>query len=296
MPKISVVVTAINGFPELNRCLKALANQRGAPDAEVIVVGSALNGLVEYVTVNFPGVKVISREERVTIPELRATGMSRAAGEIVAITEDRCVPAENWLKAIDKAHQSEYEVVGGAVEPDDIEGILNWAVYLCEYSSLMLPVPEGEVAGVAGNNSSYRREALNRVSEKIKNNYWESFLHEELRRNGVKILFTPWMLVSKNIDFTLSYFLGQRFHYSRSFAGMRGERATMLQRLIYAAMTPGLPLLMTLRIARQVFQKRRRRKEFLLSLPLLAAFMASYAAGEFVGYLSGPGRSLLKVE
>jgi hypothetical protein len=42
--------------------------------------------------------------------------------------------------------------------------------------------------------------------------------------------------------------------------------------------------------------KKRHVKEFLIALPLLSIFMISYAFGEFVGYLFGPGQSLLKVE
>jgi hypothetical protein len=137
---------------------------------------------------------------------------------------------------------------------------------------------------------------LAQAPQEIKTGYWEYFLHEELRRNGVRILFIPSAIVRKNIESGFLYFLKQRFYYSRSFAGMRRERATALQRLIYAAIAPGLPVLMTIRIAKPIFQKRRFRKEFLLSLPLLGAFMVSYAAGEFVGYLFGRGESLLKVE
>jgi GT2 family glycosyltransferase len=302
MPKISVIVTAVNGLVPLNRCLKALGNQRGQVDAEIIVAGAAQNGLAEHLAHNFPRVRLIYCDERITIPELRSLGMAEATGEIVVLTEDRCVPSEDWLAEIVKAHQiqaargNEYQVVGGPIEPDGVSGALNWAVYLCEYSSLMLPMDECEVTGVAGNNASYRRETLERAPAEIKRDYWEYFLHEELRNTGVRILSTPAVIVRKSIDFDFIYFMRQRFHYSRSFAGMRGRRATALRRLIYASITPGLPLLMTLRIAKPIFQKRRYRKEFLFSLPILGAFMISYAAGECVGYLFGQGRSLPKVE
>ena len=61
----------------------------------------------------------------------------------------------------------------------------------------------------------------------------------------------------------------------------------------------GQPLLAPLvlyRIARGVLGKRRRAATFVASLPMLAAFTASYALGEGVGYLFGGGRSVLEVE
>jgi hypothetical protein len=245
---------------------------------------------------DFPRVKFLHCPERLSIPELRAIGKAQATGEIIAVMEDRCAAAENWLAEISRAHSRGYQVVGGTIEPDGIEGILNWAVYLCEYSGLMLPIPEGEVNGVAGNNASYRREVWERLDPEVKKNRWEYFIHEELRRGGIKFFCAPTAVVRKNINFSFPYFLRQRFHYSRSFAGMRRIKMTPGRRAIYAALAPVLPPLMLWRIARQVFRKRRYRKKFLLALPLLSAFMISYAAGEFAGYVFGMGTSLLKVE
>lgn len=296
MPKISIVVTAVNGAGAIDRCLKALENQQGDVDTEIIVVGGDREETADRLRRNFPRIKFIHYSERLSIPELRALGAAQATGEIIVVTEDRCVAAENWLVEISRAHTRGYPVVGGTIEPDGIEGILNWAVYLCEYSGLMLPIPEGETSGVAGNNASYRREVLARADVEAKKNCWEFFLHEELQQAGIKFLCAPTVVVRKNIDFGFLYFLGQRFHYSRSFAGMRRAKMTAPRRAIYAVLAPALPMLMLWRIAQQVFRKRRYRKKFLLALPLLSAFMFSYAAGEFAGYLFGMGTSLLKVE
>jgi len=65
---------------------------------------------------------------------------------------------------------------------------------------------------------------------------------------------------------------------------------------MYLPGSPLIPGLMLWRIGREVFRKKRFRMLFLLSLPLLGAFLTSYAVGEFAGYLLGGGDSLLKVE
>jgi glycosyltransferase involved in cell wall biosynthesis len=297
MDKISVISVSLHGSPLLDESLHALEKQRGAgEDAEIIVVSYSQNGTVEHIKKQFPRIKFLQPSERLGIPQLRALGMSHATGDIIAITEDCCVPGENWFEEIRKAHGLGYEVVGGAIEKGSANKIVNWAVYLCEYSQAMLPIPSGEVAGVAGNNASYKREVLDKVDESIKRDYWEFFLHEELRKQKVKFLSAPAMVVVKKKEFNFLYFLTQRFHYSRSFAGMRRTRISASRRILCVLISPLLPLLMTWRIAQQVHQKKRYYKEFFMSLPLLTIFMISYAAGEFVGYLFGPGKSLSKVE
>ena len=306
MAVISVVVTSVTGLPALDRCLPALEKQQGGFACEVIAVVSAQPAAATHVREKFPRVKLVECSERKGIPELRAIGAGQATGEFVAFTEDRCVADENWLAEILRAHQANhdrassgmagYDVVGGAIEPDEIRGTVNWAVYLCEYCFLMLPVPRGEVAGVGGNNVSYRRELLNRIDKSVRENSWEFFLYEELRRGGTKIFSAPSIIVRKKIEFGFFYFLAQRFHFSRSFAGMRRARISAGRRLVHLLSVPLLPPLMLWRIAQQVWRKQRFRREFLWALPALAVFMLSYAAGEFTGYLLGAGDSLRKVE
>ena len=118
----------------------------------------------------------------------------------------------------------------------------------------------------------------------------------ELKKEGVRLLSVPAIVVSHKKEFGFLYFLAQRFYYSRSFAGMRRRRISTLGRIYYLFFSPFLPFLMIGRIAGNVLRKKRHRKVFLIALPLLVIFMVSYAFGEFVGYLIGSGGSLLKVE
>ncbi len=296
IPEISVIIVSVSSLPSIDECLQALERQRSDFDAEIILVHYSENGSSEHITKNFPRVKLIQLSERLGIPQLRALGMSHSTGDIIAITEDCCIPRENWFEEIIKAHQSGYDAVGGAIENGSTNSIVNWAVYLCEYSHMMLPIPSGEVGGIAGNNSSYKRETLDKVDESIKRNYWEFFLHQELRKTDVKLLSVPAIVVVKKKEFTFLYFLTQRFHFSRSFAGMRSRLISPSRRALSALFSPALPFLMTWRIAQQVFQRKKFYKEFLFSLPLLAIFMVSYAAGEFTGYTFGSGKSLEKVK
>nr|MBA2525344.1 glycosyltransferase [Pyrinomonadaceae bacterium] len=137
MDKISVVTIALHGSPLLDESLSALAKQQGDGDAEIIVVSCPQNAPAEHVKMKFSRVKFLQSSERLGIPQLRALGISHATGQIIVTTEDCCIPDENWLKEIAKAHQSGYEVVGGAIENASRDRLVNWAVYLCEYSQMM---------------------------------------------------------------------------------------------------------------------------------------------------------------
>ena len=63
-------------------------------------------------------------------------------------------------------------------------------------------------------------------------------------------------------------------------------------RLARAALTPLLPFVQLFRLCRHTNQRGRLRGRLLMSLPWLAVFAVSWAAGECVGYLAGPGDSL----
>jgi len=56
-----------------------------------------------------------------------------------------------------------------------------------------------------------------------------------------------------------------------------------------------LPPVLFFRTVSRVVAKRRHRSELVRSLPLLAVFVVSWALGEMVGYVAGPGDSLAKV-
>jgi GT2 family glycosyltransferase len=297
MPDVSVVIASVNGLPEIDECLSALERQKGGVDFEVVVANRRQDGTAEHISRRFPGVKLLQFPGHFGIPQLRAMAMAEAKGDIIVVTEDHCIAPENWLAEIVKAHQLGYMVVGGAVENGKTDRIIDWSVFLCEYSSAMLPITAGEVNSIPGNNAAYKKAALDLVDDGIKKNFWESFLHDELRKKGIKLLSVPSIVVTHKKEFRFFYFLSQRFHYSRSFAGMRRSQIPQAKRLYYLLGSPLLPFLMAIRVAQNVIvQKKRFYKEFFLSLPSLSVFFISYAMGEFIGYLLGPGGSLSKVE
>ena len=298
LPQISVVIPSTSGPDSLKDCLRALQTQTLNEQAEVIVIDCGGAGVADLVRCQFPRVKLLSLPNRKTIPELRAIGMKESRGAIISIIEDHCIPDSHWYEHILRAHDTWYGAVGGAVENDPhIARLIDWAVFFCEYGRYMKPVPYGEVRDIAGINASYRREFLSSIADLLEEGRsWDPVLNARLREKGIKLYSDPAIVVYHKKEFGLGYFLTQRFHYSRSFAGARIGKQPFWKRLMYAAFCFLLPPLLMARIAAWVLGKRRHVTKFVFATPLLALFVLVWAGGEWVGYLFGPGDSLSKVD
>src|SRR5690242_17336171 len=115
-PRVSVVIASIVGAPFIDDCLASVKEQAKKCDAEVIVVACGTSEYAQRIARKFPWVQVIHRAGRETVPGLRRHGVEQARGEIVAIIEEHCLAAPDWLEQAIAAHASgEYGVVGGPV-------------------------------------------------------------------------------------------------------------------------------------------------------------------------------------
>jgi glycosyltransferase involved in cell wall biosynthesis len=292
-PLVSVVIASVNGLPAVGECLEALARQDGDIQAEILVVDRCGEETRSALRRRFPSVQVIAAEAGTSIPALRAVGMERARGKLIAVLDDDCIVDRGWLRA---AARQGALVVGGAVENGSVEHVVDWAAFFCEYAQFMPPVPRGEVTAITGNNTVYDRATVERLGPQAHEEAWESFLHARLRAIGVALHSDPDMVVTHKKRSRYLYFLGQRYHYSRSFAGIRLRGFPWWKRVGYAFATPLLPPLLMARIMGAVARKRRHGARFVQAAPVLATFLVSWAWGEAVGALLGPGRSLERVE
>ncbi len=301
-PVLSVVIASVNGFPMIEECLASLGAQNGQTSVEAIVVDATGEPTARLIRQRFPWVKLIAVPERLTIPQLRTVGLRHAKGEIVAIIEDHCIADRHWCEALVKAHRDHPEcvAVGGAVENGSCTRLVDWAVFFCEYSTYMLPVPWGTVEDIPGNNASYKRRAFERIAnleDLLSRGFWESTLHQELRARGDRFLSDPSVVVYHRKRFGFRYFLSQRYHYSRSYAGRLALDASWPRRVLRSAAAAALlPPLLLGRIGGRVLRKRRHLRELVFAAPLLVIFTAAWAVGEAVGSVLGPGQSLREVE
>ncbi len=244
-----------------------------------------------------PEVVLVEIDGRPSIPKLRAIGMDRAKGRMVAILEDHCNVPPDWFTAIKRAHEEGHQAIGGAVENGATDRLIDWAVFFTEYASFMRPVQTGTVAYIAGSSAIYDKQAIDRVEPEHYEECWEYWMHQRMKEQGVEFHCADDLWVSHKKNFGFWYFMSQRYHYSRSFAGARMQKESFFKRFAYAgAAIVLLPPLLMWRILRTVWAKGNRRGTFIKASPIIGTFMISYAWGEAMGALFGPGNSLARVE
>lgn len=294
---VSVVVASIVGAPFIDECLLSLEQQAKDCGAEVIVVACGAAEYAERIARKFPWVRVIRRTERETVPDLRRRGVEEASGELVAIIEEHCLAAPDWLARAIEAHAGgDYGVVGGPVADYDYRRLRDWVVYFCEYNNYFPPWREGEWRDLGSANIAYSRALLLKYKELLSAGYWEAGLHPRLMVDGVKFRPAPAMVVYHRGPFNYGYYLRQRYWFSRAFAGTRSRHMPAWRKLAYFVASPLVPFLLLARMAQRVSRQHCHFGKFAQSLPLLTPALCVYVAGELVGYLAGPGDALLKVE
>lgn len=294
-PDVSVVIASIVGAPFIDRCLDSVALEAKECNAEVIVVACGSAEYAARIATSFPWVHVIHRAERETVPDLRRHGVEAARGWLVAIIEEHCVAAPDWMRQAMRAQEKgDFGVLGGPVAPDAYTRLRDWVVYFCEYNNYMPPWKEGGSHPLGSANIAYTRAILLKYSTQLSGGYWEAVLHPRLFADGIQFYAAANMVVYHHGPFDFGYYLQQRFWFSRAFAGAR--RLPLPQKAAYLIASPLLPLLLLARMAIRVSKQHCHMDKFLQCLPLFVPALIVYVAGEFLGYLAGPGDALLKVE
>ena len=291
-PELSVVVASVNGLPYLTGCLEAL--ELHAPDAEVVVADWTDDSTRRLVRERWPRVKLLSFDEPMTVPELRAAGIFATQAPYVAVIEDHCDVLPGWASGIVESHRAGHSAVGGPIRNARTSRRRDWAAFLCEYSAFMEPTDAGVSAGLPGMNVSYDRAALAAIEDLLRAGHWESWLHPRLQERGFELWCEPRVVLEHAKDFGFFEFASQRYHYSRSYAGMRNAELGR-KRILYGLGSPLLVPLAYARIARNVRRRPGYRKAFRRATPLILVYTVIWAFGEAVGYAFGGGRSILKV-
>ncbi len=291
-PDLTVVVASVNGLPYLAQCLDALTQT--APWAEVVVADSTDDETRTRVRDDWPGVRLLTFDERQTVPELRAAGIAAARAPYVALIEDHCVVRPGWAEGLVRWHRKGKSVVGGPIHNAVDDRLRDWAAFFCEYSAFMEPGPTGTAAGLPGMNVSYDRAAIDAMADLLAEGRWETWLHPRLAERGFEFWADPALAIDHAKDFGLGEFLSQRYHYSRSHAGMRNPSLGW-KRIVYVFGSPLLPPLLFARLAGNVRRTRGHGRTFLAATPLILLYLLVWSYGEAVGYALGGGRSLLRV-
>lgn len=293
---VSVVIASVVGPPFIDDCIASVFAQKNAPNFEVIVVDCRGADNVARLSRRFPKARFVQVGKRETVPQLRRIGVEQSRGEVIALIEEHCLAAENWLANMSAAFSPTYVAVGGPVDFRDDGRLRDWITYFIEYNSYLPPWPNGDTLNVGSANAAYRKRTLESNLALLSDGYWEATLHPKLLGEGAKFGSVPGMIAYHRGPFGYIYYLRQRYLFSRAFAGARRKTLSPAKRAAYLLAAPAIPFLLLARIGSRVFDKKCHADKFVLSLPLLLPALTSYVVGEWVGYAFGPGQALLEVE
>lgn len=293
-PQLSVVVPSVNGWGDLSGCLAALEAEGQEVALEVLVPERCGEEVRSRLARDYPWAVLLPVSPATTIPEMRALAFQRATAPAVAVIEDHVLVRPGWARALLNEFADD-TVIGGGVANAATERTVDWAAFLCEYSHLLPPLPQGPVEWVTGNNTLYPAALLERHRTALDAGRWENHLHESIRAGGGALCSHPEIVVDHKKHYTVWEYLTQRYWYARSYAGSRVAGMPWLRRTAWGIAAGALPPVLLWRIVSRCLHKEVPRPLVWRSLPLLAVFTVAWGLGEVVGSWFGPGDSLRKV-
>jgi GT2 family glycosyltransferase len=288
---LTVVVAAWDDPELLRTCLRSLAACPGRSSIEVIVASPSGRGF-ESVASEFAGTTVVSMPPEATVPALRAAGLARASGDVVAFLEDHAMVAPGWADALLEAFaEPDVRAVGGPVAQAPGLSTLDWGAYLFDYGRFMPPAASGPVHELSGLNMAFTRELFDALGETLRDGVIEGPLHEALRRRGVTLRLAPRAVVYQTKRYSLRETLVSVYYLGRGYASRRVQETASAGRLMRAAGSMLLPAVLVWRVLSVVLPKGRDTGRVLAAVGYLCLIALAWSVGEGMGYVAGAGDS-----
>ncbi|MBI3661678.1 MAG: hypothetical protein HY234_01310 [Acidobacteria bacterium] len=285
-PSVTVGVVALCGPRHIERCLRALEAQSEAPAFDVVVAHNAALAGVSALGERFPAARFVCREGFQTPIDLAALAASKAAGEILLLTEDHCVPEPEWVRRLSAALEPGRAAVGGGIETD-AKTATSWAFYFVDFFRYLEPVPAGEAVSVSVCNVAYRRAELEGIRECWERGFHETEVHEQLRQRFGALWLVAGAAVKMRREVRFGDAVRERYDLGRLFAAKRAGFSGRGRRVFYLLFSPGLPVLLLGRMAGKALRRADTAGKFLQALAALVALVVAWSWGEFLGYLTG---------
>lgn len=298
--RLTIIITVVSGKKSLRRCLEILNRQTDFLKDEIIVPFDRWSLEANELAGEFPGANFyfvkdlgIAGDENINAHQhrlydrRRAAGLQIARGQIIAMTEDHALPADDWCRQILAAHmENDAVAIGGAIE-NAKDALLNWAWYYCDFGRYGLPFEKRKVEYVSDVNVSYKRRQIMAIRDEWNDAYHETLVHWKLRRIGARLVLDEKIIVYQNRP-PLSMFkvLRERIEWGRIFAETKSAKIGFPRSFFYAAGTVLLPPLLLVRAVKNMRRQRRTVLHIAQTLPLLIFLLAGWSFGEFLGYLA----------
>jgi hypothetical protein len=284
--RLSVVVAAHSAPAQIGRCLESLEAQRQDGIGEIVVVTAGGADFADDVRRRFPSVDVVPRQPQALTPELWGEGVRHSREAVIALTTTDMLAEPGWARALLTQYEHEaWSAVGGVILPMPGLGPLDAAIYWLRYYRFGPRVAGGAVHDIAGDNGSYRRDALGPYLERIsRDGFWENELNQDLVAAGATLLLEP-TAVMRYAGESFGLFARQRLVHGRRFGIERFERTTGLRRWLLLLAWPLTPAALLSRVVRGVLAAGAFSSLIPALLPLVG-LVACWSSGELLGYLA----------
>ena len=201
--RISVVVPTYNRIHTLRQTATVLMRQDFADYVVIFVDDGSTDGTPDAIATEFPDIQLIRQAKRGPAAA-RNAGIRAATGDIIAFTDDDCLPPPDWLARLAGGYARYQHVagVGGYLEPSQAVLDANvFARYERYITRAVYQVSDREYVGgfecPAGgtNNMSYRRLVLEQIG-----GFDETFRHAagedadlkwRICHTGARLLYIP---------------------------------------------------------------------------------------------------------
>lgn len=296
--KVSVVLIVGNRRERSARALASLLAQEGIEDHEVILIDVSEPGTPPLAGSDHPIVRSHRVKPPATFGHLREEGVQLAGGEIVAFMEDHVEVKPGWLKAIIHAFEGPWAAVGAEVHNANLGVGFSNTIGVINYGRWAPPLERGEANMLAGNNTAYRRQTLLQYQAHLDRLLMsDTVLQWRLKKDGHRLLAEPNMAIDHLNPTTARSAAQAEFLYHWCFAVVRAEifSWSTVKKLAYVLLSPVIPWLRLLRMARFAGSKGSdQRRVFLRSAVYTALMLHIAVAGQLAGLVLGERDSSIR--
>lgn len=291
-PLVSVILVTQDTYRRVRKTVQSLQKQSGCGRLEIVIATPAqLPDAVPEDWKCFSNVKVVSTGSFRSTGHPRAAAVAHASADIIAFGEDHCFPQAGWADAIAGLRHLPWGALGPALENGN-PGPVSWADFLLNFGPAVTPTPARAGDYAPWHNTAYKRELLLEYSaERLEQMLEvEVRLQQDLVQRGHQIYLAAAATARHvNISRWPSFIRGQ-FEGGRLYSTGRIEAFhwTIWKRLLYAALSPLIPLVRFTRIAAHAGRTGAPIHTVQFWIACAAGLSAS-ALGEATGYLSGAG-------
>ena len=296
LPSELSVVLVTDKLATIRKTLAHLRAQKESDRVE-LVIAAPRDGAPDKDATELEGfdqVQIVVVDDISETPPVRAQAARAARAPLVVFGETHSYPRPGYIESLIRAHrEGQWAVVGPSMANANPRSLVSWVGLFLDYGPWVDNDRRGVAEDVPGLNSAYRRAALIELGDDLATGIRAArLMHDELRRRGYELCLEPDAVCDHLNSSRVLWSLAEHFQSGRKFAGLRARRWSWARRLLFAGGSPLIPAIRGTRVLRDV--RRSGHTELLPRLlPPLALVLAASAFGEFLGYVSGPGRSLL---